>query len=409
MGATTAITGSWLSRCSPAFRLLMATSWLAPEAWRRRQDEAILEAWDEGVDWDEYVRLVERHRTSALSWAALKRVAGVTIPRETAKTLKRRSDACRIKAAIHLQLLMEMLKALNTAGIWAMPLKGPLLSLELYGDAALRESKDLDVLVAQADVEAARRCLSEAGWDSKTNDARLSPRQSEFRSRHEHHVSFQHRVRRSELELHWRPRWENGDAPELRAETTLRTEWQGCRYEAMGLVDLTVDLCGHGGSHAWFRAKWLSDVARIFADGRVEAAAVLERAQSVGQERALLQCLRLLEGAYGLAVPETVEREVRSLDPFLIDRAVEKLTDPAEPRVKQSLKGVRDRFQNALYERRLWPGKSRREILEQVVFCEADFEVIRLSDRLFWLYVPLRPFLWVWRRGKNVAVSRAAT
>jgi hypothetical protein len=362
------------------------------------------------VDWNEYVRLVERHRTSALSWAALKRVAGVTIPRETAKTLKRRSDACRIKAAIHLQLLMEMLKALNTAGIWAMPLKGPLLSLELYGDAALRESKDLDVLVAQADVEAARQSLSEIGWERKTDDARLSPRQSEFLSRHEHHVSFVHKALRCELELHWRSRWENGDARELCAGATLRTEWQGCCYEAMSVVDLTVDLCGHGGSHAWFRAKWLSDVARIFADGRVEAEAVLERARSAGQERALLQCMKLLEDAYGLPVPEAIEREVRGLDPFLVNRAVEKLTDPAESGVaaKQSLKGVRDRVLNAMYERRLWPAKSRREILEQVAFCAADFEVIRLSDRLFWLYVPLRPCVWAWRRRKNMAVSRAA-
>src|SRR5258708_5591502 len=117
MSAAAAMTVNWLHRCSPAFRLLMATSWLAPEAWRGRQDKAILQAWEEGVDWDEYTRLVERHRTSAVSWAALKRVAGITIPEETVKTLKSRSDACRIKAAIHLQLLMEMLKSLNAAGI----------------------------------------------------------------------------------------------------------------------------------------------------------------------------------------------------------------------------------------------------------------------------------------------------
>jgi hypothetical protein len=86
-----------LVRASPAFRLMIATSWLAPDSWRARQEESIRQAGAQGVVWADYLRLVDRHRTPALSWAALKRVAGLAIPEQIVKELRKRSDACACK------------------------------------------------------------------------------------------------------------------------------------------------------------------------------------------------------------------------------------------------------------------------------------------------------------------------
>ena len=405
MGATAAMTGNWLGRCSPAFRLLMATSWLAPEAWRQRQNEAILGACDAAVDWVEYIALVERHRTPAMSWAALKRVSGITIPEGAAKTLKHHSDACRIRSVIHLQLLMGVLKGLDAAGISAMPLKGPLLSFELYGDAGLRESKDLDVLIPRADLPAARLCLCDMGWHLRKDDSHLTPRQSEFRSRHEHHVSLVHTRQNAELELHWRStHWGRGDAIGSCWATSIASKWQGYSYCAMNSVDLAVHLCDHGGGHAWFRAKWLGDMARMLAERRIEAEAVLERARALGQERPVLQCLRLLRDGYGLPMPAVIERELSSLDPLVIERAVQKLTDPVGLQLNGSLRAIRDQIRYWIYVHRLWPHLSIGDTIADMAIFPADFELIRLSDRLFWLYVPLRPVLWAWRHRKKVAV-----
>src|SRR6202034_4626624 len=87
---------SWLLETSPAFRLMIATSWLAPEAWRENQERAIQQALGGAPDWAEYLRLVERHRTPALSWAALKRVPGLDLPEQVKKELHQRSDDCRM-------------------------------------------------------------------------------------------------------------------------------------------------------------------------------------------------------------------------------------------------------------------------------------------------------------------------
>jgi hypothetical protein len=47
--------------------------------------------------------------------------------------------------------LLRILDALKEAGIKAMPLKGPVLAQQLYGDVALRQFSDLDILVARED------------------------------------------------------------------------------------------------------------------------------------------------------------------------------------------------------------------------------------------------------------------
>ena len=61
-------------RVSPDDRHLLAGPGLLAGANRR---QAIREAIGAGLDWMEYLRLVDRHRTPALSWAALGRVPGI--------------------------------------------------------------------------------------------------------------------------------------------------------------------------------------------------------------------------------------------------------------------------------------------------------------------------------------------
>ncbi len=104
---------AWLPGSSPAFRLMIATSWLAPDTWQGKQEQAIREAFEAGPEWAEYLRLVDRHRTPALSWSALKRVPGLDIPEQTKRELHQRSDACRMQAVRHAQQLRVVLNAFN--------------------------------------------------------------------------------------------------------------------------------------------------------------------------------------------------------------------------------------------------------------------------------------------------------
>ena len=45
---------SWLQSASPAFRLMIATSWLAPASWQEHRSEPSAKPFRAGMDWMEY-------------------------------------------------------------------------------------------------------------------------------------------------------------------------------------------------------------------------------------------------------------------------------------------------------------------------------------------------------------------
>jgi hypothetical protein len=391
----------WLLKASPAFRLMIATSWLAPESWRTRQEEAIRQACAEGMAWDDYLRLVDRHRTPALSWAALKRVDGLAIPEQIVSELRKRSDTCRMQAILRLQLLAGVLKALNHADVPVMPLKGPLLSLEMYGDVGLRQSKDLDVLVAREDVVKTQEYLESLGWRRSAEYASLTQRQSEFNLQYERHIGYVHSQRGCELELHWRAAGDTSEVVATDLSSGLGRAWQGFRYLGMKPADLALYLCDHGSSHAWARAKWLGDMARIWASESTDWSNVLDTARTTGRERSVLLCLRLLREAYGLPADISGLGRFDVLPSAIVAKALRELRAPDEREERAALARVFEEIRSYRYKRHLWPHKSRWENFAEVTLRRVDFKVLRLPDSLFWLYIPLRPFLWTWRHLRD--------
>jgi hypothetical protein len=388
---------SWLQSATPAFRLMIATSWLAPASWQDKQEQAIREAVGAGVDWMEYIRLIDRHRTPALSWVALKRVPGLQIPEAVKQQLQKRSDACRMQAVRNCMQLAGALKGFHSAAIPVMPVKGPILSLELYGDVGLRQSHDLDLIVNPEDLARAQACLENMGWRLDESWFPLSPRQWESVLRHEYHLGFVHSHGDCLLELHWRTRWELRNQTEARWDRSIPGVWQGCSFKAMNSIDQVLYLCSHGDGDGWFRAKWMGDLARIHADGRVDWQAVLGQASRTGQKRALLASLRLLQDTYGLPVPDFPGNPWKDLPSFLIARPIHNLKIP-EPAALGALARVWEQFLLIRYERLAVPQTTWRDHLDELTYFRENFGALCLPDRLYWAYAPLRPFLWFWRR-----------
>jgi hypothetical protein len=389
---------SWLQSATPAFRLMIATSWLAPASWQEHQEKAIREAIGAGVDWMEYLCLVDRHRTPALSWAALKRVPGLEIPEPTRREMQKRSDASRMQAVRHSMMLAEVLRGFNRAGIPVMTLKGPLLSLKLYGDVGLRQSKDLDLEVTLEDLPRAQARLEKMSWRLESAWSSLTPRQWEACLRHEHHIGFVHSNGGLFLELHWRSQWEKTGETAAKWARSIPSEWQGCSYLATNSVDLLRYLCSHGGIHAWFRAKWLGDLARICGGGLVDWEAVLNEARRTGQDRAVLASLYLLDQVYELPLPSLRGNPWKDLPSMLIELPLHDLRVPEEAPKSASLASLRNGLRASRYQILLTPQKTWRESLPQLFYRREDFRIIRLPDSVYWAYMPLRPILWFWRR-----------
>lgn len=384
-----------LSNSSPAFRLMIATSWLAPGSWQIQQEKAIREAIEDGLDWTEYIRLVDRHRTPALSWAALNRVPGIVIPSSVREELRKRSDISRIQAVRHCIFLAEVLKAFNSAGIPVMPCKGPMLSDKIYGDVGLRQAKDIDLAVEQQDLQRVRACLEERGWQLDASWFPMTPRQWEKALDREPHLGFWHSVAGVELELHWRNWWDTPEIVRSRWAHGVSCQWQGCQYQAMSSVDLVLYLCSHGVVHLWERAKWLGDLARIQAIGEIDWDAAHDEGRRTGQQSALLAGLQMVNKMYGLPFPA-----LKDASSIRISRAMVEIPVKALKRIEEG----HSPFESPVHQLRmaryhmLLPSKRRlRDAVSNLVYHREDFKTIRLPDRLFGLYILLRPVLWAYR------------
>lgn len=401
---------SCLRGTSAAFRLMVATSWLAPESWQKNQEEAIREAIGAGPDGTEYLSLVVgRHRTPALSWAALSRVPGIAVPEPAMQELKKRSDACRMQAVRHCLLLAEVLKVFNRAGIPVMLYKGPILSFELYGDVGLRQSRDLDLEVTQEDLARAQACVENMGWRLDSSLFPMTPRQRKSFLRHEHDIHFDHPHAGCVLEIHWRNDWDTPELTSARWARSIPSVWQGCSFQALDPCDMVLYLCSHGGDHHWRRAKWLGDLARVHVSGRMDWEAVWGVARRTGQERVLLTGLRLLGILYGLPLPDLPGDPWMNLPSSLLEIPLLALKSPEEREVHTSLAELSERLRVSRYERLLRPQISWRDSLSNLLYCRDDFREVRLPDSLFWAYVPLRPILracrWARQLGRRTKKS----
>jgi hypothetical protein len=398
---------NWMTCQTPAFRLMIATSWLAPEEWKTKQDETIQAACSAGIDWNEYLRLVHRHRIPALAWAALKRVSYMEIPKNVAQSLRKASDDCRRLAMSNLFHLSKILKALQFNRIPVLVLKGPLLSQKLYGDPGLRHSKDIDLEVAAEDMQRASRCLQEIGYRMDKDYELLTPRQWKALQRYEHDLSFFCSNGGPSLELHWRHSWDLPVDSRYSWDQQPTSEWQGCCYHTMSAVDEVIYLSSHGATHLWFRAKWLGDLARIHANGKIDWKAALHQAQKTHQELPLLGVLRLLETLYGVPMPVFSENIWAQLPARLVREPLHSLIVMEDRERTDVFMWMRSRIHAILYNLQLMPYKHWRRHIEEIAYSREDFIQFPIPDFFYWAYPLLRPVFWLIRRGRPLRQHNA--
>jgi hypothetical protein len=208
------------------------------------------------------VATAERHAVTPLlaSWNA---AHPDLAPPLVAAELRQRFDLNALRNIRLAQYLAGLLDLLGGKGVEAMPIKGPTLAITAYGDLALREFGDLDILIRSGDFDAARAVLLEAGLEpflEVTSAGERTLRHSD------HHLVLADRTEGVVVELHW--------ALENRAPgRTLDESWSWQHVRTVPLLGrelatlswsaLLVYVCTHGSKHGWKRLGWIRDVAGV--------------------------------------------------------------------------------------------------------------------------------------------------
>ncbi len=206
------------------------------------------------LDWSELVRHAERHGVLSFLHAPLSVLP--TLPAGLRDYLRQRRELEQLWEARLGETLAEILAAFAAVPVHAVTLKGPVLGERLYGDASLRRSTDLDLLVAPADLEGALSILQ--GFDYQTEGA-ASIR---YHRRFHHHWSLTH-ARRPPVELHFRVYTGYGvqiPAEPYLARARLYQTQHGARCYTLAPEDEFLYLALHAAGHNFARLSWLYDL-----------------------------------------------------------------------------------------------------------------------------------------------------
>lgn len=363
----------------------------------------------EAVEWEPILQLARDHRVTPLLYAHLKGAEAGAIPSDVLAMLR---EEFQENAARTLRLAAELRRILDLLaqeGITAVSFKGLTLAAAYYGNLALREAGDIDLLIHRADIVKARRILLDRGFrpifptaseaEARYLSALTGERERSYLLSHcEHHlIDDDGNVN---VDLHWAITLREFSLP-LDAEglwsRLQTTTLAGKPTPTLGAEDLLFVLCVNGGKDCWRRLDRVCDVAQVLhTRPEMEWERVVSEAKRVGGLRILLLGLLLASDLLGAVLPEIIARELAA------DPAVGRLADEvAQTMLRQPSPDEPSRAAMSLFHLRL-----RERKRDRLAYCVAhlrpgvgDWVSLPLPRGLSFLYYLIRPFRLLGRYG----------
>ena len=144
------------------------------------------------INWKKLVEICVIQGVTPMVYQSLNSICAADIPEDTLRELQNRFHDNGWRNLFLTAELHKLLKLFKQEDIPAIPYKGALLAVSAYGNLALREFADLDILVSEPDVSKANDLLSSQGYQGTE--------QYSWYSREQTFVSQQKQIN---VDLHW--------------------------------------------------------------------------------------------------------------------------------------------------------------------------------------------------------------
>jgi len=214
------------------------------------------------ADWPSFLGLATRHALIPLVAQELALAASDVVPPLVLTQLHASTQQGVMRSLQLSGELVDAMHAMTAFGADPMPFKGPTLAILAYGSLSIRQYEDLDILVRRPEVDRARKALLSLGYrpvaaysESQRASIRLSG----------HHEQFVNPATDAAIELHWslNNRSLTHDSFEHRWwENRQSVSIGGVEMHTLGVEQMLLYLCMHGGKHSWGRLSWLCDFQR---------------------------------------------------------------------------------------------------------------------------------------------------
>lgn len=348
-----------------------------------------------GVDWPRFLATVRRHRIGGMANHAL--ATRDDVPTEVNVSLAQAAASILHVNLKSLALQQALTQHFEAASVPFLVMKGLPLCAMLFGNLKVRQSKDIDLLIDVAQLAPAEKILADLGFQRIGLGTDLTPAQAAMWINRRKHFQYEHVISKVQLELHWR------DLDNARMDTTQQLlrqrQWVQVTREialpALQQDELLLSLCSHGAGHAWFRLKWLADVAVLLRQQpSADRAQLMAAARRRDLDRAVRQAITLCAMLFD--VPSTGLPPETSADRFLLQVACDALlaqdTGAGEFIPKNLLR-------SQLLLRREWANRLGEMRIQMTSI--ADWKEMPLPRALYFLYPLLRLPLWLRRRRRR--------
>lgn len=384
-----------------------------PKAWQVMVSLAQSRSVDEqDIDWDLVRTYTVKNNLTALVQAGAKQNLPPSLKNHP-KMIEIRllSKMQRLQTESRVMALVELAKAFADANIPMLSFKGPILAKELYGDPTMRFSCDLDILVDEATMPLACRCLEDLGYTQRHTIWQTTPKRWKLYTRLHPQM---HKVFHKDgiaVELHWRICY--------RFDVPFDTLWQGRRQillqgQPIATLSPMENLCyliTHGAGHGFRQLRWLLEIYTLLNKESFPLDKLYAEMQKRGVAMLLLETLLLLYRLPELSMPDTLmlcstvtfHKEgnntiVQCQKPDAKDMTyAEKLVEAVYPMLLRN--NPEEGLDGKVYAKRLPTLVKQPPLILTVLAPSAEeLEWIDLSDRFFILYYILRPIHFLYRK-----------
>ncbi|BAZ34105.1 hypothetical protein NIES4074_66190 [Cylindrospermum sp. NIES-4074] len=276
--------------------------------------ERIRTLLQQDIHWTYLIQTATRHGVMPLLYRSLNATCPEAVPKSILSQLRHFFQSNALHNLLLTRELVSLLNLFNAHDIPAIPIKGSVLAVSVYGNLALRQFSDLDILVHKHNIFKAKDLLISQGY-------RL-PREQETANIDQfeqgHAWQMMNPERHVSVDLHWSlvHQYFTSDA-----DFTSEIQWEN--LESISLIDTTVPnlnsedlllfLCLHGTGEGWITLGRCCDLAELIRTHQdMDWKRILEQARKLHKEKYLFLGLLIASDVLGATIPSFVQETMEA-------------------------------------------------------------------------------------------------
>ena len=348
-------------------------------------------------NWKDVFELAIKHRITTAIDNRIK-ILEITLPEDLKERLSSFNKKVIIRMLSFSAEISSICEKLMECYIEVIPLKGPIASKQIYGDFTTKNSRDIDLLIKEDQLEECIDVIEKLGYINSYPFNSLTKKQKRAFQRSNNQLAFFHPLKKIQVEIHWRLFANRHFLPlsfnELLNDSTKMVVGK-TTINCLSNKHLLLYLCAHGSKHQWSLLYWLIEVATLTNKAAYDWKQILIEAIELGVERPLVQGLILIERIFNQPAPPVIQEHYQK------NKIIQDLVETSNKIIIEDIVLSQKKIISNYLKILKYKLKISSNIHYKLAYFKLnsinDFQLVKFPDSLFFGYFWLRPVFWFWR------------